>query len=207
MKYYSVLFLGFIGFLPASCILEKEGSVFTSVNTDQCQLVQQKKEGDDDTESSVVKVDKTKDGENTVDLVALEEGVEEIAKAGETAFECKGVKGYKLYMVDDGTRSWYVLTHPKKGIISLEQDIVYKQNILGDFPHVGGDEKVEWLLNKKGVPSGLVFSVFSRLNDKKTGQFKTIARYFAVKLDTAKPVMAGVAKTQQAVKELLKESY
>ena len=131
---------------------------------------------------------------------------EEIAKGVEAIFECKGMKAYQLYIVDDGTRSWYVLKHIKKGITSFEQDIVYKQNILGDFPNVGGSGNVEWILNEDNAPLGLIFSVSSQLNDKETGQFNTISRYFAVKLDGVSPLMVGVAKTQKAVKELLKAS-
>ncbi len=154
---------------------KKEGSVFTSVNTDKCRSV------------SLAKAEK-----------------EEIAKGVEAVFECKGMKAYQLYIVDDGTRSWYVLKHVKKGITSFEQDIVYKQNILGDFPNVGGSGNVEWILNEDSAPSGLIFSVSSQLSDKETGRFNTISRYFAVKLDEASPLMVGVAKTQKAVKELLK---
>jgi len=175
MKYFSPLFLSLLCFLPLSCISEKEGSVFTSVNTKKCHSVPLKKAEQD-----------------------------EIAKGVEAVFVCKGMKAYKLYIVDDGTRSWYVLKHVKKGITSFEQDIVYKQNILGDFPNVGGTGDVEWILNAEGVPSGLIFSVSSQLNDKETGRFKTVSRYFAVKLDEISPLMVGVAKTQKAVKELLK---
>lgn len=177
MKYFSMLFLSLLCFLLVSCFSEEKGSVFTSVNKDKCR---------------------------SVSLEKAEQ--EEIAKGVEAVFECKGMKAYQLYIVDDGTRSWYVLKHVKKGITSFEQDIVYKQNILGDFPNVGGFADVEWVLNEESVPSGFIFSVSSQLSDKETRQFKTISRYFAVKLDEASPLMVGVAKTQKAVKELLKAS-
>lgn len=179
MKNFSTLLFGVICFLPVSCMSEKENSIFTSVNTEKCHSVLLGK--------------------------AEQEGIAN--KGVEAIFECKGVKGYQLYLVDDGTRSWYVLKHVKKGVTSFEQDIVYRQNIIGDFPNVGGSGSVEWLLDSKGIPSGFIFSVSSQISDKETGRFTTVARYFAVKLNEAKPVMAGVAKTQQAVKELLMASH
>lgn len=184
MKHFSMIFFSFICFLLASCVSQEEGSVFTSVNTDKCRSVSM-----EEAEQSEI-VDK--------------EEQEEIVKEVVAVFECKGVKAYRFYIVDDGIRSWYVLKHIKTGITSFEQDIVYKQNTLGDFPNIGGPDKVEWLLNTKGLPSGLVFRVYSQINDKETGRFKTIARYFAIKLDHTPPIVAGVSKTQKAVKELLK---
>ena len=170
MNYFSILFFGILFLFSTICIAEKEQSLLTSVEDTQCKS-----------------------------LALAEAAHKHIAKGVEFVAKCKGVKGYDIYLVDDGSRSWYVLQHPK-GLHSFEKQIVYQQHIKGNFPNVGASGSIEWLIKTNGDVLGLIFSVNSQLIDDKTGRLKNLVSYFSIRLDQSTPYLIGVASTIRQAK-------
>lgn len=179
MKYFLSVLFCFVFLLQISCSSEKPvelKSEFTSVNTEKC-----------------------------ISIDTLQAEQQNIAKGAEVVFECDGAENYKLYLIDDGTRSWYVMKH-EDALTSFEEDIVYNSTP-GDFPNVGVIDEVEWLIDSDGVTSGLIFDISYQVNDDKTGKFRSISRYAAVNLRSITPVIVGLVEDRKQAKELLPKKY
>jgi hypothetical protein len=174
MNYFSILSFCLLALFSTVCVAEKKQSLLTSVEDNQCQPL------------------------------VLEAAHHRIAKGVEFVAKCKGAKGYHIYLVDDGSRSWYVLQHPK-GLHSFEEQIVYQQHIKGNFPNVGASGSIEWLIKANGKVLGLIFSVNSQLIDDKTGRLKNITSYFSIRLDQSDPYLVGVKSTLHQAKMLLRK--
>lgn len=175
MKYLLGIIFYLVFSLQISCTSEKPVEItseFTSVNTEKC---------------------------ISIDLLQAEQ--QNIAKGAEAVFECNGAQNYKLYLIDDGTRSWYVLKKAD-AMTSFEEDIIYK-NTPGNFPNVGVDDKVEWIIGPEKIVSGLIFDVVYQVNDEETGRFTSISRYIAVNLRGVTPVVMGLTENQEQAKKLL----
>lgn len=102
-------------------------------------------------------------------------------------------------MVDDGTRSWYIV-HSASSITSFEKEIVYDQNF-GNFPNVAVGEVVEWRLGANDAVIGLIFRVhFSTLGSE--GKIETLSRLFVVSLGSDAARLIGVTSSNDAARVL-----
>ena len=118
---------------------------------------------------------------------------------GENVFFCGGVNGFYLFLIDDGTRSWYALQ--KDGCItSFEEEIIYK-NSIGNFPNVGVNDKVEWRVDKDGKVIGLIFRVFYQTM-LKSGKHQSTSRLFVVDLRDM-PKVIGIVKKNLSAHRLI----
>lgn len=116
-----------------------------------------------------------------------------VFRLGAAVFRCPGPEPYAIFIVDDGTRSWYVLD--RRGTRqSLEQDIVYRDAV-GDFANVGARGSIEWLLDPQNHPAGLVFAIHyqgAQVNDK---GFRVLERYMSYALTDHGAVPISLERT------------
>jgi hypothetical protein len=108
------------------------------------------------------------------------------SKLGEYILACPAPKGYILYLIDDGTRSWYVIEH-KQRKVSLEEEIVYK-NQLGNFPNVGVEQRVKWEVGPDGLVQRFMYSVtYVRLDEN--GRHHSFSQKFSADIRGVKPIV------------------
>ena len=110
-----------------------------------------------------------------------------LLRLGQAVFHCPGPARYSIFMVDDGTRSWYVIDRDGHQY-SLEKDIIYGQTA-GYFPNVGVQGQIEWLLDAQKIPVGIVFSVDYQVDQADNRRMQSVQRYLAYSLTTQEPVL------------------
>jgi hypothetical protein len=127
------------------------------------------------------------DVEDCRELSAMERDQHALFRLGQAVFHCPGPAQYSIFMVDDGTRSWYVIDR-KGRQYSLDKDIIYGQTA-GHFPNVGVQDQIEWLLDEQKIPVGIVFSVVYQVDQADNGSLQSIRRYLAYSLTSDKPLL------------------
>lgn len=113
--------------------------------------------------------------------------------------ECKGIKGWRLFVVATNERSWIDLRHAGQSWTSEER--VVQENTFGHFPNVTGST-VEWNTSAEGSPSSLIFRV-NALGPGKDGVMDTnTSRYYVIELKQNKPTFCGLAKSKEQARAL-----
>jgi hypothetical protein len=121
------------------------------------------------------------------ELSAMEMDQHALLRLGQAVFHCPGPAQYSIFLVDDGTRSWYVIDR-EGSQYSLDKDIVYGKTA-GHFPNVGVQDQVEWLLDAQKIPVGIVFSVVYQVDQPDNGRLQSVRRYLAYSLTNPEPVL------------------
>lgn len=113
--------------------------------------------------------------------------------------ECKGIKGWRVFIVITNERSWIDLKHADR--IWTSEDEVVQENSWGHFPNVGGSD-VEWSTTTEGHPSSIIFRIDAQGMGKDGVMDTNTSRYFALKLKQNGPAFCGVAKTKEKARAL-----
>ena len=122
---------------------------------------------------------------------------------GETILVCKAPGEHQLYLVDDGTRSWYALETPEQ-LVSFEKEIVYEATV-GNFPNVAVDGTVEWRLSSKREVLGLIFRVHYQISAPEDGRLSSTSRLFVVEMRSQKPHVLSIVKDNHTARKILDE--
>lgn len=124
-----------------------------------------------------------------------------LLRLGQAVFHCPGPAQYSIFLVDDGTRSWYVIDRNGRQY-SLEKDIIYGQTA-GHFPNVGVQGQIEWLLDAQKTPVGIVFSVDYQVDQADNGRMQSVQRYLAYSLAAREPVLVCLEAVRARSRHLL----
>lgn len=117
-------------------------------------------------------------------------------------FACEGPPGHRLYIVDDGTRSWYALERNGR-VRSLENDIIYTFHH-GNFPNVPTTGLVEWAKGPSGSVVGLIFRIaYQRQTSSGVEAASTL---FVYNLEGDEPHFLGNADSNVEARRLLEGS-
>lgn len=112
--------------------------------------------------------------------------------------ECKAPKGWRLFIVVGGDRSWVDIAH-SNSLWTTEQEVMYKNdNFFGYFPNITS-KQVEWRINKNGIPSALIFRITAQ-NPEQVGTNES--RLFVVSLKDGIPQFCGTAKTNEEARSI-----
>jgi hypothetical protein len=127
-------------------------------------------------------------------------GGKTVQSAGqESVHKCEGPPGHALYIIDDGTRSWYALERHGR-VHSLENNIVHEFRH-GDFPNVPGTGRVEWLTTMPNQIVGLI--KYQRQSNR---GLEPASVLFAYNLQSEAPEFLGASETNVEARFLVNRS-
>ncbi len=127
-----------------------------------------------------------------------------LLRLGQVVYRCPAPGQYVLFLVDDGTRSWFVLEHNGK-LYTLESEIVYGKTA-GHFPNVGTNDNIEWVLNEKKLPVGFVFNVSYQSEHLLNKRFQKEQRYMAYSFANGIPELITQQEDKNKCRRLLVEA-
>ena len=171
MKKFKKEFLFIFFLLFSSQVFAENQSIYTSVNLKDCKKV------------NILVADRIIDSEK-----------------GEYIFLCDAPKNYNLFLIDDGTRSWYILQKDNY-LTSFESDIVYKE--IGNFPNVAVNDKVEWRLNEKNEVIGFIFRVYFQAYDSKSKKPVSKSKLYVIDLTTNRPKKLDIADDNLIARKII----
>ena len=110
--------------------------------------------------------------------------------------ECPGFGAWRVFYVDTGERSWLDLVSGSQ-VWSTHDEVLIK-NQFGFFPNPGATI-IEWRIDGKGHPVGLIFRITVQNPDRVSHKD---SRLFVVRLKKNSAVFCGRAKTNQQARHL-----
>jgi hypothetical protein len=110
---------------------------------------------------------------------------------------CRGVGDWRVLLVASQENTWIEL-RSSTVMWSGEQAIVYDAPI-GMFPTVGSSPRVEWRVDRRGVPTALIVRVSAT---SRTDQKTRVSRLFVVRLEQDRACVVGRVRTNDEARAL-----